>query len=53
MASVTGPAEVKIREELVDRATLEVNVRPLRGQSGTAAASYLQYQIYVRRSLTV
>lgn len=34
MASVTGPTEVRIREELVDRATLEINVRPLRGLAG-------------------
>ncbi|BGP42882.1 exosome non-catalytic core subunit rrp46 [Rhodotorula kratochvilovae] len=34
LASVTGPAEVRIRDELVDRATLEINVRPLRGQGG-------------------
>ncbi|GAA5968435.1 hypothetical protein JCM11641_007636 [Rhodosporidiobolus odoratus] len=34
LASVTGPAEVKIRDELVDRATLEINVRPLRGVGG-------------------
>ncbi|GAA5964307.1 hypothetical protein JCM8115_006063 [Rhodotorula mucilaginosa] len=34
LGSVTGPAEVRIRDELVDRATLEVNVRPLRGQGG-------------------
>ncbi|GAA5992160.1 hypothetical protein JCM10908_001796 [Rhodotorula pacifica] len=34
LGSVTGPAEVRIRDELVDRATLEINVRPLRGQGG-------------------
>ncbi|GAA6049937.1 hypothetical protein JCM3770_007058 [Rhodotorula araucariae] len=34
LASVTGPAEVRIRDELVDRATLEINLRPLRGQGG-------------------
>ncbi|GAA5935179.1 hypothetical protein JCM10213_000669 [Rhodosporidiobolus nylandii] len=34
LASLTGPAEVRIRDELVDRATLEVNVRPLRGAGG-------------------
>ncbi|GAA5995527.1 exosome complex component RRP46 [Rhodotorula paludigena] len=34
LASVTGPAEVRIRDELVDRATLEINVRPLRGHGG-------------------
>ncbi|GAA6012832.1 hypothetical protein JCM10207_005378 [Rhodosporidiobolus poonsookiae] len=36
LASLTGPAEVRIRDELVDRATLEINVRPLRGQGGPA-----------------
>ncbi|ORY88208.1 3' exoribonuclease family, domain 1-domain-containing protein [Leucosporidium creatinivorum] len=34
MASITGPTEVRIREELVDKATLEINVRPLRGLAG-------------------
>jgi exosome complex component RRP46 len=34
LASVTGPTEVRIRDELVDRATLEINVRPLRGAGG-------------------
>ncbi|GAA5868379.1 hypothetical protein JCM8547_002171 [Rhodosporidiobolus lusitaniae] len=34
LASLTGPAEVRLRDELVDRATLEINVRPLRGQGG-------------------
>ncbi|GAA5966721.1 hypothetical protein JCM21900_004769 [Sporobolomyces salmonicolor] len=34
LASVTGPAEVRIRDELVDRATLEIHVRPLRGAGG-------------------
>ncbi|BGP27087.1 exosome complex component RRP46 [Rhodotorula toruloides] len=34
LGSVTGPAEVRLRDELVDRATLEINVRPLRGQGG-------------------
>ncbi|BGP02875.1 Exosome non-catalytic core component involved in 3'-5' RNA processing and degradation [Rhodotorula toruloides ATCC 204091] len=44
LGSVTGPAEVRLRDELVDRATLEINVRPLRGQGGPpikAAASTL------------
>lgn len=35
MASVNGPVEVRIRDELVDRATLEINVRPLRGVTGS------------------
>lgn len=34
LASVTGPTEVRIVKELVDRATLEINVKPLRGQAG-------------------
>ncbi|GAA5886301.1 hypothetical protein JCM6882_001596 [Rhodosporidiobolus microsporus] len=34
LASITGPAEVRLRDELVDRATLEINVRPLRGLGG-------------------
>lgn len=34
LGSVTGPAEVRIAKELVDRATLEINVRPLRGLAG-------------------
>ncbi|KAK4702360.1 exosome complex component RRP46, partial [Phenoliferia sp. Uapishka_3] len=35
LASVTGPAEVRIRNELVDRAAFEINVLPLRGAVGT------------------
>lgn len=38
LGSVTGPAEVRLRDELVDRATLEINVRPLRGQGGAFPA---------------
>lgn len=34
LASVNGPQEVRIRDELVDRASLEINVRPLRNSSG-------------------
>ena len=34
MASVTGPVEVRLREELPDRATLEVVHRPLEGVGG-------------------
>lgn len=33
LASVTGPAEVKLREERVDRATLQLSIRPLQGPS--------------------
>lgn len=31
VCSVTGPAEVKQRDELLDRATLEINILPLKG----------------------
>ncbi|TNY23904.1 exosome non-catalytic core component [Rhodotorula diobovata] len=34
LASLTGPAEVRIRDELVDRATLDIHLRPLRGAGG-------------------
>jgi exosome complex component RRP46 len=34
LASVTGPTEVRLRDELVDRATLEINFLPLRGLPG-------------------
>ncbi|GAA5921161.1 hypothetical protein JCM3775_004120 [Rhodotorula graminis] len=37
LASLTGPAEVRIRDELVDRATLDIHLRPLRGQPGPAS----------------
>ncbi|GAA5831990.1 hypothetical protein JCM11251_002775 [Rhodosporidiobolus azoricus] len=39
LASITGPAEVRLRDELVDRATLEINVRPLRGLGGPQTRS--------------
>ncbi|KAL8280695.1 hypothetical protein RQP46_007018 [Phenoliferia psychrophenolica] len=39
LASVTGPAEVRIRNELVDRAALEINVIPLRGAVGPPSKS--------------
>ncbi|RKP39758.1 ribosomal protein S5 domain 2-type protein [Dimargaris cristalligena] len=34
LAAVYGPMEIKIRDEKVDRATIEVNYKPLTGQSG-------------------
>ena len=34
LASVAGPIEVKVRDEIVDRATLEINTRPFRGLPG-------------------
>jgi hypothetical protein len=37
LASFHGPQEVRIRDELVDRATLEVVHRPLDGIAGEAA----------------
>lgn len=37
LASITGPTEVRIRDELVDRATLEIHVRPLRALSGPSS----------------
>ncbi|KAM0786932.1 hypothetical protein ACM66B_002354 [Microbotryomycetes sp. NB124-2] len=37
LASVTGPTEVRIRDELVHSATFEVNVRPLRGLPGPSS----------------
>jgi exosome complex component RRP46 len=36
LASFHGPQEVRIRDELVDRATLEVVHRPLDGIAGEA-----------------
>jgi len=36
LAGVTGPAEVRLKDELADKAVLEVNVRPLRGVAGPA-----------------
>ena len=37
LAGVTGPAEVRLKDELADKAVLEVNVRPLRGVAGECA----------------
>lgn len=34
LGSVAGPMEVRLRDELVDRAALEINVRPIRGLPG-------------------
>lgn len=34
LASVSGPMEVRLRDELVDRAALEVNIRPVKGLPG-------------------
>ena len=36
LASVNGPLEVRLRDEIVDRAHLEVNVRPAKGLPGEA-----------------
>lgn len=40
LASFTGPIEVRIREEMPDKATLEVTHRPLEGVGGEYCASY-------------
>jgi exosome complex component RRP46 len=34
LAVVSGPTEVRIRDELTDRATLEINYSPLNGTAG-------------------
>jgi exosome complex component RRP46 len=41
LASVNGPQEVRLRDELLDRATLEVNVLPVRGLPGPLDAAPL------------
>lgn len=38
VGSVTGPQEVRLRDELLDRATFEVNVLPVRGLPGPSPA---------------
>lgn len=42
LASVTGPSEIRIRDELTDRAKLECNVLPLQGVQGIVANSFGQ-----------
>lgn len=42
LASVTGPSEIRIRDELTDRAKLECNVLPLQGVQGIVATSFGQ-----------
>lgn len=37
LASVSGPMEVRLRDELVDRAALEINIRPVRGLPGPSS----------------
>lgn len=34
LASVAGPLEVRLRDELVDRAAFEINIKPVRGLPG-------------------
>ena len=34
LCSINGPAEVKLRDEKLDKATIDVVVRPLVGTSG-------------------
>lgn len=40
LASVQGPIEVRIRDEVTDGATLQVTAIPLKGQQGVAANSF-------------
>ncbi|KAJ3218872.1 Exosome component 5 [Dinochytrium kinnereticum] len=40
LAAVYGPKEVKLRDELIDRAFVEVNLKPLVGFSGTTERHY-------------
>ncbi|PWN23407.1 hypothetical protein BCV69DRAFT_118522 [Microstroma glucosiphilum] len=40
LGAVSGPTEVRIRDELTDRATLEINHSPLNGTAGITAASF-------------
>lgn len=42
LASVSGPIEVRLREELPDKATFEVLHRPLEGIAGELADFYLK-----------
>lgn len=34
LASIAGPQEVRLRDELVDRAALDINIKPVRGLPG-------------------
>ncbi|KAI8854449.1 ribosomal protein S5 domain 2-type protein [Chytridium lagenaria] len=40
LAAVYGPKEVKVREEQIDRAFIDVNMKPLIGLSGTTERHY-------------
>lgn len=40
LASLVGPTEVRIRDELTDRATLDISILPLDGVPGIAANSF-------------
>ncbi|SGZ23891.1 BQ5605_C023g09655 [Microbotryum silenes-dioicae] len=40
LASITGPTEVRLRDELVDRAYLEIHVRPSNALPGPASKSH-------------
>lgn len=40
LAALSGPTEVRIRDELTDRATLDISVLPLSGVPGIAANSF-------------
>lgn len=40
LATVTGPGEVRIRDELTDRSTLDINYTPLQGIPGISALAF-------------
>lgn len=42
LATLSGPMEVRLRDELTDRAALDVNLTPLQGVPGVACASFGQ-----------
>lgn len=42
LATLSGPMEVRLRDELTDRAALEVNLTPLQGVPGVACTSFEQ-----------
>lgn len=46
LGSVSGPSEVRLRDEIVDRARLEINVLPLRQAPGEPLLP-IPYQHYV------
>lgn len=40
LASISGPSEVRIRDELTDQSTLDINFTPLQGLPGIASTSF-------------